>query len=91
MMKDEIILEERLRAAADHFEQMAAGSEPDMAIGDFAPELVSLLRDAADACECANELRGSGDRGRPGPGPGPDSCRVSAPGGTRGKLSLHWR
>jgi hypothetical protein len=58
MMKDEIILEERLRGAADHFEQMAAGSEPDMAIGDFAPELVSLLRDAADACECANEFRG---------------------------------
>ena len=58
MLKDEIILEERLRAAADHFEQVAAGSEPEMALGDFAPELVSLLRDAADACERANELRG---------------------------------
>ena len=33
-MKDEIILEERLRAAANHFEAMAAETEPEISMKD---------------------------------------------------------
>ena len=57
MVKDEIILEDRLRAAADHLERIADGTESEAAMRDLAPELVELLRDAAEAYQRANEFR----------------------------------
>jgi len=58
-MKDGIALEERLRAAANHFQRMASGSEPEIAFQDFAPELVELLSDAANAYEQARKFQDS--------------------------------
>jgi hypothetical protein len=58
-MKDDVVLEERLRAAADHFERMAAQSEPEMTMRGVAPELAALLREAADAYKSAREYRDS--------------------------------
>ncbi len=62
MVKDEIILEDRLRAAADHLERIADGTESEAAMRDLAPELVELLRDAAEAYQRANEFRESWQR-----------------------------
>jgi hypothetical protein len=61
-MKDEIILEERLRAAASHFEAMAAETEPEISIKDVAPEVAALLREAADAYHSEREFRESWER-----------------------------
>jgi hypothetical protein len=61
-MKDDVILE-RLRTAADHFERMAAGTEPEVAMRELAPELIALLRDAADACEKAKKIQESWEAG----------------------------
>ena len=58
-MKDGIALEERLRAAAAHFEGMASGIEPEIALQDFAPALVELLIDAANAYEEARKFQES--------------------------------
>jgi hypothetical protein len=77
-MKDEIILEDRLRAAADHFEAMAAQTEPEITMQEVAPELAALLREAADAYQSTREFReswervsfrGMRDRGIPRSGP----------------------
>jgi hypothetical protein len=62
MMKDEVIVEERLRAAANHLERLAEGSEPEIAMQELAPELVEYLRDAADSYQRANEFRESWER-----------------------------
>jgi len=61
-MKEDILLEDRLRAAADHIERMAAQSKPEITMQEVAPELVALLREAADAYQSASEFRDSWTR-----------------------------
>jgi hypothetical protein len=61
-MKGETILEQRLRNAADDLERIADGTEPDVRFQELAPELVELLRDAADAYQRANEFRESWEK-----------------------------
>lgn len=87
-MKQDIVLEDRLRAAADHIERMAARSGPEMTVQELAPEVVVLLREAADGYQSASEYRDSWtrirgtemkgtemrDQGRPQE-PGSASCR----------------
>jgi hypothetical protein len=62
MLKDDIVMEERLRAAADHLERMAGGFEPEIPGRELAPELVELLREAAEAYQRANEFKESWER-----------------------------
>ena len=64
-MKDEIILEDRLRSAADHFERMAAKTEPEITMQEVAPELAALLRESRRCLPISERVQRELGKGQP--------------------------